>query len=108
MRKFVLSLCAVLTCMLNINAQEPQFVSKEPQTRGVLIEEFTGRLCINCPSGHIIANGIVHDNPGMAWAVNVHGGGFAPTSYPNFNTAYAESIIQAFDVTGYLEGSHGV
>lgn len=104
MRKFVLLICVVLTCILNVNAQEPQFVSKNPQTRGVLIEEFTGRLCINCPYGHIIANSIVRDNPGRAWAINVHGGGFAPTSYPNFNTAYAESIIDAFNVSGYPQG----
>ena len=104
MRKFVLLICAVLTGILNVTAQEPQFVSKNPQTRGVLIEEFTGRLCVNCPYGHIIANGIVHDNPGKAWAVNVHGGGFAPTSYPNFNTTYAGTIIDAFNVSGYPQG----
>lgn len=104
MRKFVLLICAVLTGILNVTAQEPQFVSKNPQTRGVLIEEFTGRLCVNCPYGHIIANGIVHDNPGKAWAVNIHGGGFAPTSYPNFNTSHAQSIINAFGVTGYPQG----
>ena len=104
MRKFVLLICVVLTCVLNVYAQEPQFVSKNPQTRGVLIEEFTGRLCVKCPYGHIIANSIVHDNPGKAWAINVHGGGFAPTSYPNFNTAYAESIIDAFNVSGYPQG----
>lgn len=104
MRKFVLLICAVLTVILNVNAQEPQFVSKNPQTRGVLIEEFTGRLCVNCPYGHIIANGIVSDNPGKVWAVNVHGGGFAPTSYPNFNTTYAGTIIDAFNVSGYPQG----
>lgn len=104
MRKFVLLICAVLTGILNVTAQEPQFVSKNPQTRGVLIEEFTGRLCVNCPYGHIIANGIVHDNPGKAWAVNIHGGGFAPTSYPNFNMSHAQSIINAFGVTGYPQG----
>ena len=104
MRKFVLLICAVLTCILNVTAQEPQFVSKNPQTRGVLIEEFTGRLCVNCPYGHMIANAIVDDNPGKAWAGNIHGGGFAPTSYPNFNTSHAQSIINAFGVTGYPQG----
>ena len=104
MRKFVLLICAVLTGILNVTAQEPQFVSKNPQTRGVLIEEFTGRLCVNCPYGHMIANAIVDDNPGKAWAVNIHGGGFAPTSYPNFNTSHAQSIINAFGVTGYPQG----
>lgn len=104
MRKFVLLICAVLAFLLNVNAQEPQFVSKEPQTRGVLIEEFTGRLCINCPYGHIIANGVVHDNPGKAWAVNVHGGAYAPTSYPNFNTSHADAIINGFNVSAYPQG----
>ncbi|MBO5957184.1 MAG: Omp28-related outer membrane protein [Bacteroidales bacterium] len=104
MRKFVLLICAVLTGILNVTAQEPQFVSKNPQTRGVLIEEFTGRLCVNCPYGHIIANTIVNDNPGRAWAVNIHGGAYAPTSYPNFNTSHADAIINGFNVSAYPQG----
>ncbi len=104
MKRLTLLICVMALSLLKANAQESQFVSMEQQKRGVLIEEFTGRFCVNCPYGHIIANSIVNDNPGRAWAINVHGGGFSPTSYPNFNTSYAESIIDAFNVSGYPQG----
>lgn len=99
---FVAALMSLLFLSDNIFAQN--FVSTAPQKKNVLIEEFTGRNCGYCPDGHIIANGIVHDNPGRAWAVNVHAGGYAPTSYPNFNVTESEQIMYAFNVTGFPSG----
>ena len=97
-------MCAILACLLKVNAQEPQLVSTEKQNRNVLIEEFTGRNCGYCPDGHVIANQIVHSNPGRVWAVNVHAGGYAPTSYPNFNTGVSTTICNGFQVTGFPAG----
>ena len=102
MKKFTFLMCAVLACLLQVNAQ--QFVSTEPQNRNAMIEEFTGRNCGYCPDGHVIANQIVHSNPGRVWAVNVHAGGYAPTSYPNFNTGVSTTICNGFQVTGFPAG----
>ena len=54
------TLMMILFLSNNITAQN--FVSFAPQSKGVLIEEFTGRYCQYCPEGHIVANNIVHNN----------------------------------------------
>ena len=102
MKKFTFLMCAVFACLLQVNAQ--QFVSTDPQNRNAVIEEFTGRNCGYCPDGHVIANQIVHSNPGRVWAVNIHAGGYAPTSYPNFNTGVSTTICNGFQVTGFPAG----
>lgn len=96
------TLMMILLLSNNITAQN--FVSFAPQGKGVLIEEFTGRYCQYCPEGHIVANNIVHNNPGKAWAVNVHGGNYAPTNYPNFNTNVGEQIMYAFNASSFPTG----
>lgn len=96
------TLMMILFLSNNITAQN--FVSFVPQSKGVLIEEFTGRYCQYCPDGHVVANNIVHSNPGKAWAVNVHGGNYAPTNYPNFNTNIGEQIRAAFNASSYPTG----
>lgn len=96
------TLMMILLLSNNITAQN--FVSFAPQSKGVLIEEFTGRYCQYCPEGHIVANNIVHNNPGKAWAVNVHGGNYAPTNYPNFNTNVGEQIMYAFNASSFPTG----
>lgn len=97
MKKFTLLASALFACLFQVNAQEPQFVSTEAQNRNVIIEEFTGRNCGYCPDGHKIANDIVKENPGRVWPVNIHCGGFAPTSYPNFNTQDGSAMQSGFN-----------
>lgn len=103
MKKLSLLAGALLACFMQVNAQD--FVSTEPSNRNVIIEEFTGRNCGYCPDGHKIANQICHDNPGRVWAVNVHAGGYAPTSYPNFNTTESQAILNGFGVSGFPSGA---
>jgi hypothetical protein len=102
MKKFTFLMCAVLACLLQVNAQ--QFVSTDPQNRNAIIEEFTGRNCGYCPDGHVIANQIVHSNPGRVWAVNVHAGGYSPTSFPNLNCGVSTTICNGFQVSGFPAG----
>ena len=104
MKKFTFLVCAVLAGLLKVNAQEPQFVSKEQQKRNVIIEEFTGRNCGYCPDGHIVANKISSEYPGRVWAVNIHSGGYAPSSYPNLNTNPGAKLLGAFDSGGFPQG----
>ncbi len=102
MRKLSLLLGVLFACVLQMNAQ--QFVSTEPSNKNVIIEEFTGRNCGWCPDGHVIANQIVANNPGRVWAINVHAGGFAPTSYPNLICNDGQTIHNGFSVSGYPAG----
>ena len=93
---------AFLFLSVNINAQT--YVSTQPQTRGVLIEHFGGIHCGYCPDGHRIANEIAAANPGKVWVSSIHAGGYAPTSYPNFNTNDGNEIHDSFEISGYPAG----
>lgn len=101
MKKFTLLMLAVAASFFNLYSQE--YVSTEVSYRNVLIEEFTGRNCPNCPAGHIISNGITHDNPDRAWSIGIHSGYFAVTTYPNFNTDISAIFTDPYDdVSGGL------
>lgn len=102
MKKLSLILAVMLAFAFSLNAQ--QFVSTEPANRNVILEEFTGRNCGYCPDGHLIANNIAAGNPGRFWAVNVHAGSFAPTSYPNLITPDSEAIRAGFGVNSFPTG----
>lgn len=53
----VSALTVLLAVGCPLKAQEP-FVEQTPQYRKVLVEEFTGLHCSNCPSGHKMAGEI--------------------------------------------------
>lgn len=102
MKKLTLVILALLALGFSLKAQ--QFVSTQPANRNVILEEFTGRNCGYCPDGHLIANTIMANHPGRVWAINVHAGGYAPTSYPNFNTTDGTTIHNGFTISGYPTG----
>mgnify|MGYP006331407561 CR=1 FL=1 len=103
MKKFTFLMCAVLACLLNANAQEPQFVSKEQQNRNVLIEEFTGRDCPYCPLGQVGVNEVTAQYPGRVFSVNIHAkSGLSPVSYPNLNTQYGYELTTNQDFQQHL------
>ena len=102
MKKLFTTLIAVLFLGANMSAQD--YVSTQPQTRGVLIEHFGGIHCGYCPDGHRIANEIAAANPGKVWVSSIHAGGYAPTSYPNFNTNDGNEIHDSFEISGYPAG----
>ena len=87
----------MLACLFRVNAQEPQFVSKEQQKRNVLIEEMTGRGCVYCPGGQSAVNQVVAKDPERIFTVNVHClGVMSTTAAPNLNTDYGKPYFQAF------------
>lgn len=103
MKKFTLVVMALLALAFSVKAQ--QYVSTEPSNRNVILEEFTGRTCTWCPSGHVIANNIAGSHPNRFWSVNIHSEGyFSATSYPNLNTAKGNSIRAAFSATSFPSG----
>ena len=102
MKKFTLALIALLSMTYMVKAQ--QYVSTTPSNRNVIIEEFTGRGCGYCPDGHRIANQLMAANPGRVFAINIHAGGYAQTSYPNMITTDGNTIHGGFSVSGYPSG----
>ena len=99
MKKFTFALMALLAFTFSLKAQ--QFVSTEPSNRNVILEEFTGRGCGYCTDGHRIANEIMANNPDRVWAINIHAGGYAQTSYPNMITPDGNTIHGGFSISGY-------
>ena len=102
MKKFTFALMALLAFTFSLKAQ--QYVSTEPANRNVILEEFTGRGCGYCTDGHRIANEIMANNPGRVWAINIHAGGYAQTSYPNMITQDGNTIHGGFSISGYPTG----
>ena len=102
MKKFTFALMALLAFTFSLKAQ--QYVSTEPANRNVILEEFTGRGCGYCPDGHRIANELMAANPDRLWAINIHAGGYAQTSYPNMITQDGNTIHGGFSIDGYPTG----
>lgn len=106
--KILLSLLIILNS-LNLYAQLP--VSTIPQNRKVVLEEFTGVKCVNCPSAHKIANQLKASHPdGTIVLVNVHQGPYAApyVGEPDYRTSDGGSIvynIYGMGVSSYPSGS---
>ena len=64
------------------------------QQKVVLIEDFTGVRCINCPDGHQQAANIENTNPGRVVAVSLHSDflGVAYTGQPELRIPEAQSL----------------
>jgi hypothetical protein len=54
----------------------------------VIIEEFTGHLCPNCPEGSEVAHQLEHLYPGRVFIISIHAGYFANLQSPNYLTDY--------------------
>ncbi len=83
-------------------AKTDTLVSKTPQNRAVLLEEYTGVKCSNCPDGHRIANNLAEKYPNRFYAVNIHTSSYAePYSpdEPDFRTPYGEDLAENAGVT---------
>jgi Outer membrane protein Omp28 len=85
MKKVFTSFALLALAMPSIQAQV---------TRNVIIEEFTGTWCPNCPDGHTILKGIETANPGRAIAVGMH-------NNDQFTIPYEVAIENAFAVAGF-------
>jgi hypothetical protein len=63
-----------------------------PQTRNVLIEEFTGASCTNCPAGHDVVKNLIAANPNRIVALAYHtldgGGIFQPIDKKGVKSLY--------------------
>jgi len=62
----------------------PTFPVKTTHHKTVLIEEYTGHLCINCPAAAILINGFKQTYGDSLFVIAIHAGGFAEPQTPNY------------------------
>ena len=97
MKRFLL--CAFFSVtFIALHAQDVPFVPTTPFNKNVVIEEYTGINCINCPDGHLIANRIAELHPGRAIIINIHAGGFAANTY---TTDEGNTLLNTFGVNAF-------
>ncbi|MCM1530848.1 MAG: Omp28-related outer membrane protein [Bacteroides sp.] len=84
-----------------LKAQET-FVEQTPQPRKVLVEEFTGLHCSNCPGGHKMAGEIEELYPEDCFFVNIHAGSLAVPrpGETDLRSAYGEVLASRAGVSG--------
>lgn len=66
------------------------------QDRQVLIEEFSGVRCVNCPAGAAAIEGLLDTYEERLWAISIHAGFFArtyPESRYDFRTPDGNSLL---------------
>ncbi|MEO6903309.1 MAG: Omp28-related outer membrane protein [Bacteroidia bacterium] len=100
--KRILSIILILTQATAVFAQLP--VSTAPEKKNVVIEEYTGIHCGNCPLGHKMVNQLEKDHPGDVFGINIHTGSFA-TGKPDLRTPFGDGITSIASVTGYPAAS---
>ena len=99
-----ISIISVLFLLLTLSLNAQNIVSTSPSNRKVIVEEFTGVYCQNCPQGHKVANTLMETYPDNVYAVNIHAGNYATTSKPNFTTTDGNTIHSGFGINGYPSG----
>ncbi len=82
-------------------------VSTSPENKNVILEEFTGIYCVNCPDGHAIAQSLMDANPDDFFAINIHTGGYANPSGsdPDFRTPFGAALASQSQLWGYPAGT---
>ena len=98
MKKLFISL--VICCVVSV-LQAQTFVSTTPANKNVILEEFTGRNCTNCPGGHKKSAEITAANKDRAFLINIHAGVLSPTATPNYNTSFGTAIHNQLAVGNY-------
>jgi len=72
----------------------PSFSPNTNANRNVLIEDFTGHKCPNCPAAAVIAQQIETDNPGRVFTASIHAGPSATglTDFQETDTDFPEDF----------------
>lgn len=98
----------IFFALISLNLLGQTLVSAEIEPRNVILEEFTGINCINCPRAHEEAAAIKKQYPEDFFIINHHTGYFATPSedwQPDFVTKYGASLDARSGLTGYPAGT---
>lgn len=84
----------------------PYNVSTKSKNKKILIEEFTGIKCGNCPDGHAMAKQIQMAKDDEVFIMAIHAGPYAEAypDQPDFCTEDGEAIHDFFVPNGYPSG----
>ncbi len=118
-RKHILTSAAVLvmTALVSCDevSQNDRYILGEPvkAERGVLLEDFTGQACINCPDAHKVIEQLEEQyGADKLIAVSIHCGGFGlSTSRTDFNSGRiglmaeeGNAIMEAYGIKSFPMG----
>lgn len=81
-------------------------VGTRPENKKVLIEEFTGIKCGNCPDGHAIAKKLQLAKDGEVFVIALHAGHYSEPSADqvDFRTEDGNTIHDFYGASGYPSG----
>lgn len=82
--------------LLTIHLAYGYEVPTDVQKKNLLLEEFTGVNCGNCPDGHEIASTINNARPESSYIVAIHSGDYADTN-PDYRTDAGEELDAYFE-----------
>lgn len=88
-------------CFSLLGWSQDTIVDRSEQFRKVVIEEYTGMHCPNCPSGHKVAAEIQASYPEECFLINIHAGNLA-TPYPgevDLRSAYGTELADRAGVS---------
>jgi hypothetical protein len=93
----------LIFCYQGVSSQS---VSKTIQKRSILLEEFTGIYCGNCPDGHLMAKYLQYANDNV-YVVAIHAGHYAEPDpgHPDYRISGGEIIDTEFNDYGYPGGT---
>ncbi len=94
--------------IIDASCDTPQFSSLGTTYRKLLLEEFTGHTCVNCPDGHRRSNLLIDKYQDSIVVIAIHAGVFSQPELPEFpadyRTTVGNAINDAFGVQGYPSG----
>ena len=94
----------ILFCFLsNNNLIAQEYAGTEPELRNVVLEEYTGIHCGNCPGGHEKAKQLSETYPGRVVVIAVHEGSYAnpKTGEPDFRTEWGQALLSQAKISGF-------
>lgn len=92
--------------------ENERYIEKEviEKKRNVLLEEFTGQNCPNCPQAHRVVNALKEQYGESVVAVSIHAGPFAyeegrlGPNYQAFKTEESNAYADLWDIPSYPSG----
>ena len=104
-------LCVVLVSCDNIDENDRYESTEKPVLpphsvpKTLLIQEFTGNMCTNCPQGAKAIHDIQEEFPGQVIAIGIHPEGGGPNTMPigdqDFRCEEAQVIYEFFKPSGF-------
>lgn len=98
-----LLLSYLVLALLTIHPIYGYEVPTNVQKRNILLEEFTGISCGNCPDGHLVAKTLQKSHPDNIYVVAIHSGHYAEPfeGAPDFRIDAGEELDAYFEAYNY-------